>query len=53
MNGTEEMIRLQENLPSLSPSDGRGAGGQAAAQLIATGVTLAISIGGGLVTGVY
>jgi len=51
MNGTEEMIRLQENLPSLSPSDGRGAGGQAAAQLIATGVTLAISIGGGLVTG--
>jgi len=49
--GSEELERLRLISPELKASVGRSAGGQALAQLAATGVTLVFAVVGGLVTG--
>ena len=52
LNGTEEYERLLNYLPELKPGLGITAEAQGLNQLYALGVTIIISIGGGLVTGV-
>nr|AAK50057.2 Rh-like protein [Carcinus maenas] len=51
IEGSPELQRLREMLPGLEGGSGLTGSGQALYQLLALAVTLAIAIGGGLVTG--
>lgn len=51
LNGSEDLTRLQQSMPSLEAGEGRTGVSQAGFQLLALLVTLIISIVGGLLTG--